>query len=182
MPYLTSQNNMKGIADAFLRDPDLYHPLLEYINQVMTRESQVSIPEREMIAAYVSVLNGCDFCVGVHHQTLEAFGIAQSVIDQLGRDTAFEVLEERMTAALYFAEKLTQDPHHIRHDDIQQLLDQGWTEQAVEDITNVVSLFSCVNRLVDAMGFTGDQGYFERIGSMLATQGYQPLIDRLRKQ
>lgn len=181
MPYLSFQKNMQGIADAFLRDPELYHPLLEYINLVMTRESQISVPEREMVAAYVSLLNGCDFCIGIHYQTLEAFGVEQTTIVELKNEAAFETIQGGMMVALYFAEKLTQDPHNMSHDDVQHLLDQGWTEQAVEDITNVVALFSCVNRLVDAMGFTGDQKYFEHVGSMLAKQGYKPLIDALIK-
>lgn len=179
MPHLSFHHNMQGIADAFLRDPELYRPLLEYINLVMTRESQLSIAEREMIAAYVSLLNGCDFCVGIHHQTLATLGVEQNEIDDLGRKTAFEAIQGRMIAALHYAEKLTQDPHDMNQHDVQQLLDQEWTEQSIEDMTNVVALFGCVNRLVDALGFTGNEKYFTRVGSMIAKQGYQPLIDTL---
>ena len=53
----------QGVADVFLRTPDLYRPLLEFIESVMVGRSALSKEERELIAAHVSKLNGCTFCV-----------------------------------------------------------------------------------------------------------------------
>ncbi len=75
MPNLTYAQDFQGVADVFLRDPTGYGPLLQFIEDVMTRDSELTAAEREMIAAYVSQLNACRFCIGVHHSTLAAMNV-----------------------------------------------------------------------------------------------------------
>lgn len=179
MPYLSQHQKMMGIADAFLRDGSLYAPLLEYIEQVMVRESEVSVPEREMIAAHVSRLNGCHFCVGIHNEALSSMGVAKPVLAQLEKGDLTEH-SPKLDAALRFAEQLTERPQSVSDDAVQALQNEGWSEQAVEDIVNVVALFSAVNRLVDAFGFVGKATYFKQVGAMLAREGYRPLVKKSR--
>jgi AhpD family alkylhydroperoxidase len=51
-------------------------------------ESPFSAAERELIAAYVSDLNNCDYCHAVHSQTAVALGINANAIATLLSDTA----------------------------------------------------------------------------------------------
>ena len=81
-----------------------------------------------------------------------------------------------------FAEKLTVEPARISQADIDALTAAGWSEQAVEDAINVIALFNYVNRLVDALGLDNDEAYFRRIGRVLASQGYAPLLDGARRR
>ena len=83
MAYLSYTKDMPGVADVFWRDPELYAPLLQFIEGVMTRPSELSKAEREMIAAHVSRQNGCDFCVGAHRWTLAAMDVDRATIDAL---------------------------------------------------------------------------------------------------
>ncbi len=181
MPHLPQHDRMQGIADAFLRDGALYGPLLEYIDGVMTRDSQVHVHEREVIAAHVSRLNGCGFCVGVHGETLRAMGVPESVVDRFieGDPSAGS---PRLASALRFAEQLTVRPHSVDDDDIAALRRGGWSDQAIEDIVNVVSLFATVNRLVDAFGFVGTPPYFKKVGVLLAGDGYRRLSRRAKNK
>lgn len=181
MPNLPQHNKMKGIADAFLRDGQLYSPLIEYISETMTRESEVRVAEREMIAAHVSRINGCSFCVGVHYDTLRSMGIEESAIKQLARGDR-SGFSPRLDSALRFAEQLTRNPQHVSADQLHTLQREGWSEQAIEDIVNVVALFAAVNRLVDAFGFVGDSAYFRKVGAMLSEDGYRHLASRARQR
>ncbi|HBM87406.1 MAG: peroxidase-related enzyme [Parvibaculaceae bacterium] len=176
MSYLEQTKDFKGVADVFMRDPDLYGPLLQFIEAVMTRQSALTVAEREVIASYVSHINGCDFCVGVHHATLKSLKTDENVLGQLTDGPRSSAIDDRLKAVLTFAEKLTQDPHEVAPADITQLRSAGWDDQAIEDAINVVSLFAYVNRLVDATGVKGSPDYFAYVGDMLATQGYAPLI------
>lgn len=182
MAHLTYAEGFRGVADVFLRDPDIYAPLLQFIEAVMTRPSALSKAEREMIAAHVSKRNGCDFCLGAHRWTLAAMGVSWPTIDALERDPEGEGIEPRLRAVLHFAEKLTDAPERIEQADVAALLAEGWSEQAVEDVINVTALFNYVNRLVDAFGIKGDEAYFKQVGRTLATQGYAPLIKTALKK
>lgn len=182
MSNLSYSKGFQGVADAFMRDAKLYAPLLEFINNVMTRPSDLSIAEREIIAGYVSHLNGCGFCIGVHEATLTALGIEKTIVDQLGKGPESTAVDDRMSAILAFSKKLTRLPETVQKADIDVLTENGWSEQAIEDAMNVVSLFSYMNRLIDGIGIEGDQGYFDVVGQSLATQGYEPLVDMARKK
>ena len=174
MSYLSYSKDFDGVADVFLRDPARYAPLLQFIETVMVGESSLTKAEREMIAAHVSKLNGCDFCLGAHRSTLAAMDIDLALIESLEAGDAD--VDDRLRGMLTFAAQLTQKPESIRQRDIDTLRDAGWTEQGIEDAINVVALFNYVNRLVDAFGIKGEQSYFDNIGAILATQGYAPLI------
>jgi len=165
-----------------MRHAKLYAPLLEFINNVMTRPSDLSIAEREIIAGYVSHLNGCSFCVGVHEATLSALGIEKAIVDQLEKGPESSAIDDRMRTILVFSQKLTRLPETVQKTDIDVLTESGWSEQAIEDAMNVVSLFSYMNRLIDGIGIEGNQDYFDVVGKSLATQGYEPLVDMARKK
>lgn len=182
MPYLGYTKDFQGLADVFLRDPALYTPLLQFIETVMTRESQLSKAEREMIAAYVSHRNGCGFCYGAHRWTLAAMGLDWATIESLNDGETGELLDERLRAMLGFAEKLTVGHGEVRQGDVDPLLAAGWSEQAVEDAVNVIALFNYVNRLVDGLGIEANDDYFRQIGKTLASKGYAPLIEASLKQ
>lgn len=181
MGYLSYTKGLPGLADVFLRDPGLYAPLLQFIEGVMTRPSQLGKAEREMIAAHVSRRNGCDFCVGAHRWTLAAMGVDAETLDALAAGDG-AVLSPGMRALLDFADRLTESPEEVGQNDIDSLVAAEWSEQAVEDAVNVVALFNYVNRLVDALGIKAGEPYFRQIGKAIATQGYAPLIETALKR
>ncbi|MEM7024596.1 MAG: peroxidase-related enzyme [Pseudomonadota bacterium] len=176
MPYLSQAQGFRGVADVFLRDPDRYAPLLQFIEAVMVGESALTNAEREMIAAHVSKLNGCDFCLGAHRWTLAALDIDLRTIDAIEAGPEAAGIDDKLRPILRFATKLTQAPEDIGQADIDVLRDAGWSDQSIEDTINVVALFNYVNRLVDAFGIEGDEAYFRQVGATLAKQGYAPLI------
>lgn len=182
MPHLSYAKDYQGVADVFLRDPGLYGPLLRFIEAVMTRESALTKAQREMIASHVSRLNGCGFCLGAHRWTLAAMDIDPATIDGVEAGAEAAPVGEAFRAILRFAEKLTRRPAEVGQADIDALTAAGWSEQAVEDAINVIALFAYVNRLVDAFGIEGSEGYFKQIGATLARRGYAPLVESALKK
>ncbi len=176
MPYFSYAKEFQGVADVFLRDPGRYRPLLLFIEAVMTGESDISKAEREVLAGYVSRLNGCGFCLGAHRATLDAMGSPSEVIAAIDATPLPALIDDRMKALLVLAERLTQDPAAFSADDVSEARAAGWSEQALEDAINVIALFGYVNRLVEGMGIEGNPAYFAYVGKALATQGYTPLL------
>ncbi|MCG8545129.1 MAG: peroxidase-related enzyme, partial [Alphaproteobacteria bacterium] len=161
MPYLSQAKDAKGVADVFLRDPDRYAPLLQFIESVMVGESELSPAEREMIATHVSKLNGCDFCLGAHRWTLAALDIDLKLIEAAEAGPDSGDVDEKLRPVLRLATKLTRTPGDMNQADIDDLRAAGWSDQAIEDAINVIALFNYVNRLVDAFGIEADDAYFK---------------------
>ena len=167
--------NFKGVAEVFLRTPQFYEPLLQFFENVMVGESELSKEEREIIATHVSRINGCHFCVGAHEATLAAFGGNGATP---GTGLEGHGVSPRLQDLLAYADKLTRSPAEIERADIDALKANGISEQAIEDATNVVSALNYLNRLVDAFGFVGSPEYFKMVGAALAKNGYAGLIPK----
>jgi len=176
MSNFSYSRNFKGVADVFLRTPTLYKLLLGFIENVMVGESELSKAEREIIAAHVSRINGCHFCVEAHRATLTAMGVDEATVATLEMGPNIDGVSDQVKKLLVFSEKLTRTPAEITIADIDALKEDGVSEQTIEDTINVVSLFNYVNRLVDAFGVEGSPEYFKIVGVSLAKNGYAALI------
>lgn len=176
MSYFSYSEKFNGVADVFMRSPDTYRPLLAFLENVMLGPSDLSIEEREIVAAHVSHINGCEFCVHAHVATLRALGVSAEVLSAVAIGARDIPGNERMPELLAFAGKLTRSPASVRQTDIGALTQVGISEQTIEDLINVVSLFNYVNRLVDAFGVVGNPKYFDAVGRSLAKNGYQRLL------
>ncbi len=54
-------------------------PLLEYHDAILRNDSELSVGDRELIAAYVSSVNGCHYCFSAHRDHAKAWGIPEEV-------------------------------------------------------------------------------------------------------
>ncbi len=63
--------------------------------------------ERELLAAYVSGLNACDYCFGVHRVTAASLGVREDTLTALLDDVDSADVDERMRPLLRYAGKLT---------------------------------------------------------------------------
>ena len=178
MSHFSYSRDFDGVADVFVRSPDLYRPLLDFIEAVMIGPSELSKAEREVIAAHVSHLNGCDFCVEAHRATLLAMDVAAETVSTLENGTDIEGVSDAVRHLLVFAGKLTRTPAAVTREDIEVLTGLGIAEQTIEDTVNVVSLFNYINRLVDAFGVEGSPDHFKLVGRSLARNGYASLLRR----
>ncbi|MCP5087394.1 MAG: hypothetical protein GY952_11390 [Rhodobacteraceae bacterium] len=59
---------------------------MAYHDSLLRGESDLSIAERELIAAYVSGLNACSFCHGAHSVHAKAHGVDVETIEALVDD------------------------------------------------------------------------------------------------
>ena len=93
------------------RFPKGIAPLMHMHDEILRGEdSELTIAERELIAAHVSALNQCHYCFVAHRRYALAFGIDEAVFGEMSIDTAHDSLRPQMTAALAYALRLTRDP------------------------------------------------------------------------
>ncbi len=104
MTNFSYSRNFKGVADVFLRSPKFYKPLLEFFENVMVGESDLSKEEREIIATHVSRINGCHFCVEAHRATLIAMGVDEATVSTLDRGPNIDGVSDQVNELLVFSE------------------------------------------------------------------------------
>ena len=179
MAHLRSLPDGAVLMDVFMKRPELARPLLAFHEQLLRGPSPLSVSEREMIAAYVSALNACAYCQGVHTATAVAFGLEEGLLEALLRDLDDAPVDEKMRPLLRYAQKLTVTPSRMTPADADAVYAAGWDETALHDAVAVCALFNCMNRLVEGFGIVADEQYFAFSGQRLLDIGYQGLADQL---
>ncbi len=192
MSYLRSLKADAGLPQIFQAFPKSARPLLEYHEVLLRGESPFSAAERELIAAYVSALNDCNYCRAVHSQTAVALGISVDVMSKLplnpqDEDVRHETnpsdwrIDVRMRPVLAFARKLTLSPGEIRAADVDEIFVAGWDDRALHDAVAICALFNLMNRLVNGLGVKASDSYMKMAAQRLAENGYARLQDLLPK-
>ena len=150
---LFSRQPLPDAARLTFYRPDFYGSYSKALtHEAMRGASEWSVAERELMAAYVSSLNECPFCVGAHTATAtQASGDGAMVAAALaGLESA--PVEEGLRAALRMLGKLTRDGH-VAAEDMRAVLDAGVSRQQIEDTLAVCCAFNVTNRLANAFGF-----------------------------
>jgi uncharacterized peroxidase-related enzyme len=179
MTHLPSLPEDAKLLDVFRAYPDTAGPLIDYHQVLMRGESPLSEAQRELIAAYVSGLNDCDYCHGIHQTTAQAFGVDEGLLTNLLEDLGTARIDEPMRTLLRYVRKLTKDPAKVTPTDAQRVLGAGWDEQTLHDAVSVCALFNFMNRFVNGLGITADPDYADLSGNRLAKGGYAGLKELL---
>jgi uncharacterized peroxidase-related enzyme len=160
LSYLPSLPDNAVLTDVFRAYPEAVAPLIDYHRIVLRGPSVFTLAERELIAAYVSGLNACQYCHGVHGATAEAFGLPEGRLTALLADLDTAPVEERWKVLLRYVRTLTLTPARLTKADADAVLAAGWDERALYDAVSVCALFNFMNRFVEGLGITADQAYF----------------------
>lgn len=179
MPFLPSLPARASLLDLFRAFPDTARPLLDFHEALLRGPSPFTEAERELIAAYVSGLNRCRYCHGVHTATAEALGVPQGLIATALADLDAAPVGARMRPVLAYARKLTAAADGVAADDAAAILDAGWEPTALYHTVAITALFNFMNRLVEGMGIALDPTYVQPAAARLAGGGYAPLIAML---
>ncbi|HEY7593872.1 MAG TPA: peroxidase [Actinophytocola sp.] len=175
MSYLSSLPDDAVLMDVFKLHPRTSRPLLDYHEVVMRGPAPFTVAERELIAAYVSGVNSCGYCHGVHAVTAEVCGIAEGAAPAAVADLDTAPVPERMRPVLRYAGKLTRTPAAITRADAEEVLAAGWDEEALHFAVMVCALFNFMNRMVEGHGITAGPEYFAKSGQRLKDTGYAGL-------
>jgi uncharacterized peroxidase-related enzyme len=152
--------------------PEFYGtPAKQFTQRAMRGMSSWSIGDRELMAAYVSNINSCNFCVKAHSAVSTIAYQDNSTVSQAVTD-AEKAPTSQMRAVLILLGKLTREGA-INADDVRAVMTAGVSVQQIEDALSICFAFNVTNRLADAFGFylPGDDA-FEAGAKYLLKRGY----------
>jgi uncharacterized peroxidase-related enzyme len=162
-----------GIWNILAFHPMASYHLCELSHELMFKEAPISAALRELIAAYTSSLNRCDFCMNAHAAVAShLYGDAEMVQSVL-RDPESSALDEKDKALLRFVRKLTLDSGSIAQADTDALVLVGWDDASIYFAIGACALFNFYNRFVSGNGvkLVSDEA-FSRLGARMAQAGY----------
>lgn len=152
MGFLPSLPEKTNLSDVFKAYPKGVGHLLRYHDAILRSPSPFTIGERELIAALVSRLNGCEFCSNAHTFYTESYGMAEGLVDSVVEDITASDAPEKMKPVLAYVRKLTLAPATVAQGDVDAMLDAGWPEEAVHDAVVVTALYNFMNRIIEGTG------------------------------
>ncbi len=156
MSLFPSLSDRPHLAEVFRKFPQAVRPLLAYHDALLRAESPLSVGQRELIAAFVSGLNACQFCFGAHKIYADVFGISEAVVDALVEDVDTAPVDDKLKPLLRYVARLNGLPAKVSPADAQAVFDAGWSERALYDAVQVCALFNCMNRIVEGTGVSFD--------------------------
>lgn len=110
----------------------------------------------EVIGVFVSLLNGCEYCVEHHFAGLQRLlkddALATSILDSLESEKPSDSLAPRHEEALDYARVLTLAPATLGEASVLALREAGWSDGQLLEINQVVAYFNYANRTVLGLG------------------------------
>ncbi len=110
----------------------------------------------ETLGVYVSLLNGCDYCVEHHfvglQRLLDDNDRANNLRDALASATFGEAFSAKEKTALAYAEALTLKPADSAKASVVAMQNAGFDDGEILEINQVVAYFAYANRTVLGLG------------------------------
>lgn len=141
-----------------LRPHSLKGHMALYKNVLHHRENTLPKWLLETLGTYVSLLNGCDYCLEHHFsglkRLLQADSKAMLYRAAMESDDLESVFSGRELVLLNYARKLTLQPAQMIESDLVPLRAVGLDDGEILEANQVISYFSYANRTVLGLGVT----------------------------
>lgn len=177
MPHIALNSGEPGIRGLLRFRPETGRPLSELAEVLLRGPGTLSRGERELIAAYVSHLNECQFCSSSHGATAAAqLPEGMELVDQVRAGAATAPVSAKLRTLLGIAAAVQQSGHAVSAQDIADARAAGATDLEIHDTVLIAAAFCMYNRYVDGLGTVApdDPAVYAAGAQHLITEGYLP--------
>lgn len=126
------------------------------LNEAVMGDGALSTVVKEEIGVVVSGINSSAYCIFIHMELLQRFGVDKALARKLTTEYENAAVEPKVKALFRFADKLTRKPYDIEDEDIETLKKAGWDDAAVRETVLTVAYFNYVNRVSLGLGLVAD--------------------------
>ncbi len=166
---------LPGITGLLRFRPETALPLNQLAEALLRAPNSLPPGERELIAAYVSGLNHCEFCCSSH----SAFAAAQltegmTLVDQVRRDLDAAPVSEKLRALLRIAAVVQESGSKVTTALVKAARAEGATDVEIHDTVLIAAAFCMFNRYVDGLGtlVPEDPSAYTEAAQRVVTVGY----------
>ena len=150
-----------NVLQAYAFDTTKLKTFIDMVDDLMLGDSGLSKLEREMIAVAVSAVNHCHYCLTAHGAAVRFRSRSARFGDVIAQNWRAAGLDERQTAMLTFAVKLTEQPDKMCEADREALRAVGFSDRDIWDVAAVAGFYNMSNRIAAATEMRPNAEYFE---------------------
>ena len=176
MAHIELGNDIPGIGGLLAYRPETARPLGELAEVLLRGDSTLSRGERELIAAYVSRRNECEYCSNSHAATAAAQlpGGAEQV-GQVLADPGTASVSAKLRVLLDIADLVRVDGRLVSADVVAKARAAGATDVEIHDTVLIAAAFCMYNRYVDGLGTAvpDDPAQYTAGAQVLVEHGYR---------
>jgi uncharacterized peroxidase-related enzyme len=170
-------NDIPGIRGLLAYRPETAGPLGELAEVLLRGDNSLSRGERELIAAFVSRRNECEYCSNSHAATAAAQ--LPGGADQVGQvlaDPGTAPVSGKLKTLLDIAELVRADGRLVSADAVAKARAAGATDVEIHDTVLIAAAFCMYNRYVDGLGTSvpDDPAEYTAGAQTLIQHGYRP--------
>jgi uncharacterized peroxidase-related enzyme len=121
-------------------------------HEAMRGPSRWSVGDRELMAAFVSKVNDCQFCVQAHSATSRMLYRDDARVGGTLADLETAPIEEPLRATLRMLRNLPRE-HAVDEDDMRNVLAAGVSREQIREALAVCLAFNTTDRLADTFDF-----------------------------
>lgn len=181
MPHIDLPDGIPGILAPMQKYPETAKHLTGLAQSLLRGPSSLTPGERELIAAYTSSLNECEFCTGSHSATARHLLEEDSqIVDEVIENGIEQAdLSEKMKALLCIAEKVQRDARTVSDEDVKRAREYGADDKAIHDTVLIAAAFCMYNRYVDGLDTPtpSEEEAYDEHGKDLAENGYTAVVE-----
>jgi uncharacterized peroxidase-related enzyme len=152
MPHIPLDSAEPGIRGLLRYRPETGRPLSELAEILLRGPGTLARGERELIAAYVSSLNGCQYCSCSHGACAAAqLPGGMAVVEQVCADPDTAPVPVKLRALLAIAAAIQHSGLSVTTALADAARAAGATDLEIHDTVLIAALFCMLNRYVDGL-------------------------------
>jgi uncharacterized peroxidase-related enzyme len=162
--------------------PETAGPLCQLAETLLRSDNSLSRGDRELIAAYVSHLNECQYCETSHG----AYAAAQleggaALVAAVKHDPAAAPISEKLRALLAIAAHVQAGGQNVTAADIAAARHHGATDVEIHDTVLIAAAFCMFNRYVDGLATwtPTDPALYAAMAERMVEHGYLAILPSL---
>lgn len=175
MPHIKLPQGLPGIRGLMAFRPETSKPMNELAEVLLHNPHTLTPGERELIAAYVSSQNDCDYCQKIHGAIAAAhLNENEDLVQQVKRDFEHAGISDKLKALLVIAGKVQKGGKQVTSEDVERARAQGATDLEIHDTVLIAAAFCMYNRYVDGLATFApqDPDFYRQRGHKVAAEGY----------
>ena len=185
MPHITLNSDEPGIRGLLRFRPETGRPLSELAEVLLRGPSTLTRGERELIAAYVSGLNDCQYCSASHSACAAAqLPGGMALVEQVRAGAVNAPVPAKLKALLGIASAVQQSGLNVTAEDIAAARAAGATDLEIHDTVLIAAAFCMFNRYVDGLATIApqDPARYAAGAQRLIREGYLALPAEPRRE
>jgi 4-carboxymuconolactone decarboxylase len=145
---------------ALAHRPDEFRAFFAYHDALMEKPGGLTKAERELIVVATSAHNDCLYCVVSHGAILRIRTKNPLIADQVAINTGKADLDDRQRAIVEFAILVAGASWAVSDSDLDDMREQGFTDEEIWDIAAITALFALSNRIANVAGIRPNDEFY----------------------